>query len=454
MTIFDDIVADAEAELLDLDAARAEIWVSAVFAMWRQPGDDEGLAPEEVDHLLLQHLAAHPSRGGLAIALAAEAVAPAPFAAEAADAAERIRAAGIDPPPWAPVAGTAHPVAAWSLTDPHGGSESLVLGFEHADAVRHALLVEIDHADGGLAVDLLFSPGELLDAIAEGADPALRTRALAPEEAARLAVAALDRTAGAPDPVVTDEFLMNWYVADTRLRRLAGAGAPVPSGSLPVAEDRAAEDRAAEDRAAEDRAAEDRAAEDRAAEDRAAEDRAAEDRVATEVLRSALRRPLDAPEPVEAVVAAAARFRATLAHDPDARILLAAAGCPADAADRPLLVALAGALVRPRTLDAFSPVNRRLVLSLEWADWLGVVVELVREGAGADADPSRFVGLVNRCPEVTSTIPKRDAPGVVAAFEQVVFAWELAGATDDGRLTPLGVWLLPQALLACWSGAG
>jgi hypothetical protein len=116
-----------------------------------------------------------------------------------------------------------------------------------------------------------------------------------------------------------------------------------------------------------------------------------------------------------------------------------------------LLVAAAGALVRPRSLRAFTPVARRLVRSLEWADWLGVVVELTREGAGADTDPARFVRLVNRCPEVSGGIPKRDAPGVIAAFEQVVFAWELTGVALDGALTPLGAWLLPQAALGAWT---
>ncbi len=433
MTLFDDMVADAEEELLDLDAARAEIWVSAVFGTWRQPGAADDLAPEDLDHLLLEHLAAHPSRGALALALATEAIAPPAFAASAAAVADALRAGGLEPPEWAPVAGSAHAVGAWSLEDPHSGSESLVVGFEHADGVRHALMVEIDHADGGMAVDLLFSPGELLDAIAEGPDPTLRTTTLRPEDAARRAVAALDATRAHPDPVVTDEFLMNWYLADTRLRRLAGLETSVPGAPLgaPPAEDPHHVDGDEVD----------------------PEERAAEDRIAAEVLRSALRRELAAPAPSEALVEAAGRLRAALETDPDAEVLLEAAGVsdPARLEDPALAVVAAGALVRPRSLRAFTPVARRLVRSLEWADWLGVVVELTREGAGADADPARFVRLINRCPEVSGGIPKRDAPGVIAAFEQVVFAWELTGVTAEGRLTPLGAWLLPQAALAAWT---
>lgn len=433
MTLFDDMVADAEDELLDLDAARAEIWVSAVFGTWRQPGTADDLAPEDVDHLLLEHLAAHPSRGALALALATEAIAPPAFAAAAAAVADTLRAAGFEPPDWAPVAGSAHAVGAWSLQDPHGGSESLVIGFEHADGVRHALMVEIDHADGGMAVDLLFSPGELLDAIVEGPDPTLRTTSLRPEEAARRAVTALDATREHPDPVVTDEFLMNWYLADTRLRRLAGLEASVPGVPIGASPSDGADD-ADGDEADPD-------------------ERAAEDRIAAEVLRSALRRELAAPAPADALGDAARRLRAALEHDPDAAVLLEAAGVanPAGLDDRTLLVTAAGALVRPRSLRAFTPIARRLVRSLEWADWLGVVVELTREGTGADTDPARFVRLVNRCPEVSGGIPKRDAPGVIAAFEQVVFAWELTGVTVDGTLTPLGAWLLPQSALGAWT---
>jgi hypothetical protein len=298
-------------------------------------------------------------------------------------------------------------------------------------------MVEIDHADGGMAVDLLFSPGELLDAIAEGPDPTLRTTSLRPEEAARRAVDALDVTRAHPDPVVTDEFLMNWYLADTRLRRLAGLETPVPGAPLgaPTTERADEADGEADGDAVDP------------------EERAAEDRIAAEVLRSALRRELVAPVPSDALGEAAARLRTALETDPDAAVLLEAAGVPDPAAldDRALLVVAAGALVRPRSLRAFTPVARRLVRSLEWADWLGVVVELTREGTGADADPARFVRLVNRCPEVSGGIPKRDAPGVIAAFEQVVFAWDLTGVTAEGALTPLGAWLLPQAALDAWT---
>ena len=60
-----------------------------------------------------------------------------------------------------------------------------------------------------------------------------------------------------------------------------------------------------------------------------------------------------------------------------------------------------------------------------------------------------------RCPEVTTTVPKRDAPVVADVFSRMLHAWELTGAIDDdGRLTPLGAWLVPQSLLCAWGGGG
>jgi hypothetical protein len=428
VTLFDDIVADAEAELPQLDAARAEIWVSGVFGTWRQAGVDDDLEPEDLDRRLLEHLAAHPSAGGLALAVAAAAIAPDRVADRAGEVAAALRSGGIEDPPWAMVAGSARPLAAWSLRDPHGGSESIVIGFEHADGMRHALLVEVDHDEGGMAVDLLFSPAELLDAVGEGTDPSLRTVPMEPVEASRRAVEALDRTRAHPDPLVTDEFLMNWYLADTRLRRVAGRDTGLAPGRLGGADGSPDDEEPGPSADPEGDAA------------------------ASATLTGALRRELAGPEPAD-LADAAARFRAALGSDPDAAVLVEEAGVdPGGVDDVTLLVAAAGALVRPGRLRHFTPGRRRLVRSLEWADWLGVVVELVREGAGADADPARYVRLVNRCPEVGGGgIPARDAPGVVAAFEEVLFSWELTGAVDDGRLTAVGVWLLPRALLAAWS---
>lgn len=109
-------------------------------------------------------------------------------------------------------------------------------------------------------------------------------------------------------------------------------------------------------------------------------------------------------------------------------------------------------LVAPESLAPLSPRERDAVLILEWADWLGAVLGLVRAGPGARADGEALVDLVNRCPEVTSPIPKADRDRIAWAFDVVVEAWSELGVVDAaGALTEAGVGLLPAALDRAWS---
>ena len=124
---------------------------------------------------------------------------------------------------------------------------------------------------------------------------------------------------------------------------------------------------------------------------------------------------------------------------------------PAAVDDAELLAGVAGAYVGPGPRAGLSPAAADAIDALEWADWLGAALQLVRAGAGADASPEQLVRNINRCPEVTTTIPKRDAPMVASAFGATLHAWRAAGAiTADDTLTELGVWLLPRALVAAW----
>ena len=79
------------------------------------------------------------------------------------------------------------------------------------------------------------------------------------------------------------------------------------------------------------------------------------------------------------------------------------------------------------------------------------MIPLVRAGVGADAEPMQLVSNINRCAEVTTTVPKRDMRSRGRRVPRMLHAWELTGALDDeGRLTALGVWLVPRSLL--WPG--
>lgn len=415
-------ILDEAAVLAELDAARAEVWVSGLLAEWDDDAD------------LLARLAASARPEAAAVACAAPAMLPG-----AAEVVAALVDAGAALPEWASVVGTATAQLAWAIVDPFSGNVSIVVEYEHADEARHSMLVEVE---GAAAVDIHFGPPGLVDAAFDESDTrTLSVQELTVDEALVRIAAALAHTAarGAADEVeVTDEFVMNRALA---VARVAGVQVDVVDpGPAVVAATEVAEplDRRRTRDAYETEA----------------------DAAACATLRGALVAALAAPAPAVALTAQAAQVRASLAahDDPDLDALAADAGVTDSVAtdasrldDAALLARLAGAFVVPGPLAAFMPSAREAIRGIEWADWLGAVLPLVRAGVGAEADPMQLVRNINRCPEVTTTVPKRDMPAVAEVFSRTLHAWELTGVIDaDGRLTALGAWLLPRALLDAW----
>lgn len=95
--------------------------------------------------------------------------------------------------------------------------------------------------------------------------------------------------------------------------------------------------------------------------------------------------------------------------------------------------------------------ERKALLWLEWADWLGVGIGLLRGGAGSVTTGPAFVDLVNRCPEVSSTIDKSDREYAEWAFEVAIDLLADAGAIDDGVLTEAGRDALHPAMRRAWA---
>jgi hypothetical protein len=148
------------------------------------------------------------------------------------------------------------------------------------------------------------------------------------------------------------------------------------------------------------------------------------------------------------------RLRAGLGrHDPAVETIRRAAALdpPLPADDAELWLAAAGALIAMRNPSGLDPELEAAVMALELADWVGAVVGLVRGGAGANAEPAALVAAINECPEVDGTVDPDDADLVELAFEAVLPTWEAVGAVDgDRRLTALGAWGLPRALVRAW----
>ncbi len=145
------------------------------------------------------------------------------------------------------------------------------------------------------------------------------------------------------------------------------------------------------------------------------------------------------------------------ARDPDVdawALDIVSRACPDPEGDGPAqaVVVAAAEPIAPSTLEPLGPAERDAVLTLEVADWLGAVLELVREGPGAPVDGETMVAAVNRCPEVASTIPGEDRARIAWAFALATAPWVDLGLVEGGHLTTLGAEVLPRALRRALGG--
>jgi len=155
----------------------------------------------------------------------------------------------------------------------------------------------------------------------------------------------------------------------------------------------------------------------------------------------------------ESIASAAASLRHAADVDDHPAQWLAASRGPVDLdiADIVVVIAAVAACVRPHQMAPLDLDAREAVSVLEWADWLGAVIGLVREGPGASVEPNHMVDLINRCPEVTTTIPKSDRAQVERSFTACIELWESIGLSAQKCLTPVGVCILPLALAEAWT---
>lgn len=192
---------------------------------------------------------------------------------------------------------------------------------------------------------------------------------------------------------------------------------------------------------------------ERISSDRTMPERIAEDdRYGADVLVSALRTDLTKP-PTDVVREAHTAFSELVdVGDSDAMTLFDVAGLSfAHTVDLDTFVRLVGAYLAPVELDAHSDAQFEALVELEPADWIGVVLGICRAPTGTRVDGDVLVQFINRAPEITTTIPKRDAPRIAWTFEQMLYSWQVTGVLDEeGAVTEAASWLLPRAALAAW----
>jgi hypothetical protein len=103
------------------------------------------------------------------------------------------------------------------------------------------------------------------------------------------------------------------------------------------------------------------------------------------------------------------------------------------------------------TVPGLSPREQEGLLWLEWADWLGVGIGLLRGGAEHPITAGSFVDLINRCPEISSTVHADDRDYAEWAFDVAIEHLQDNGLVEGESLTGTGWSSLHVSLLAAWS---
>ena len=204
---------------------------------------------------------------------------------------------------------------------------------------------------------------------------------------------------------------------------------------------------------------------------------AAADADALNALRGVLEEVGERPLPPGELAAACEAARAAMARRELTGRLLAACGGEAGrpGSDAELWLTLAAGVVSPagEALDlagageedgGLDEVSRAMaaLCALEHVDWLAAISALARGGPGTPASAADLARYVREYCEAGPGGLAGDAGdedfdemAIAELFCYVASLWNALGATDDAeRLTPLGWWGLPEALLKVWAAPG
>ena len=176
----------------------------------------------------------------------------------------------------------------------------------------------------------------------------------------------------------------------------------------------------------------------------------AAEQAALDELRDILTEVGGRPRPDAELHAACQGLRTTLTQGGWPADLLRAGGgvdpSELDSDDERLWLRLAAGVVSPMEEPPEDiPVELLSATALDHEEWLEAVAALARGGPGTPASAEALARFV--------TGDDDDDIDVLAGwFSTVVEQWQLLGAVDDReRLTPLGWWGIPEALLQVWS---
>lgn len=181
----------------------------------------------------------------------------------------------------------------------------------------------------------------------------------------------------------------------------------------------------------------------------------AAERAAADELWDVLAEVGERPRPDPELHAACRNLRTALRSGTrPAELLRAGSGMDPDNldSDEPRLwLRLAAAVVSPMyDPSAGTPTDQIPGIALDLEDWLAAVAGLARGGPGTLACAPNLARFLAGAEHVSSDDDVRVLAGW---FTPIVEQWRVLGALDEQeRLTPLGWWGLPEALLQAWSG--
>lgn len=387
------------AVVLEFTAAQVEAWCSGLFAVWEN--DDE--ASQFVDHCR--------EVGGSTAALVCRGLAAVGNEHVAALAGSAAEALAADLLPNGASIGSITLQRAWTVSGPD--SRSIIFGCG-ADESDHSLLFELD------------TSGSLVDIQVGDRPQSLLSATVGPDVDVHPDAEADNASDDADDPDPTKDDLAELNIAETRVDEA-------------LAEVRVAWERAAAVPASWPSSTEANEHVARRRLEAALGDTLGPLQHAQAEVTADSRRGLDADEFRQANEASLSTLRSALGALPDA-------SDGADQAEHQAWTAVITGSVP--NLDA---TEAEALLWLEWADWLGVGLGLLRSKPGCEVDADALITMVNRCPEVSSSIDARDREWATYAFDIVVEYLTDHEVIVDGSLSERGHRFLGPAMAAAWS---
>jgi hypothetical protein len=219
------VLAEAKDALGQLDdPVDAELWGSDLIGALASAAPGQASLMDALTGSLVPAAEAASTPESLALLRVVAAVGSPALRAAAGAAAARVRAQGVDDPPWAATLGSPRVGDCWHYADVGGRQESLTMTFSYGDK-QHAVCVLIDHGRGGKIKDAWVAKAAGLRTETEkaaGHDPLVVFEMLDPADASRRLGLAIGAGECPEQPDQVDDVVAHRALLRARLEYLTG----------------------------------------------------------------------------------------------------------------------------------------------------------------------------------------------------------------------------------------